>query len=558
MTEQERSIQIDQSSFALLRTALSGEATDFRSLTYEFGDAVRDALPRCLLNYTLSEQYKGDLPDVLSELGLPLNSLLDEAYEQDFSEPERKLVEALQSRIDFQAPRRDARDSVFQTFEHSGFDLQATREFVDEIRERQSQSHHSILDPQLIANRYWLQRPLGEGAFAVVYRCFDTVAQGHVAIKIVEPPRIPTTEELHGDVSERAITLEDGLIGDTTKSDRSASASTPVVFEALLCISLQHQNILPILDWGHLDRGRSYIVSKECYFDLSGRMTEARLTLAQACSIVAKIADALSTVHSQGIIHRDVKPANILIGEGDIPFLGDFGLACSLFEDSKTLAGTPGYMSPEQVKGVWLDGRTDLYSLGVTLYQLTTGELPFRGGLEHVMRCIKNEVPAPPRKLNPDIPKELEDLLLKAMSKDVTHRFQSANEMSTALSDLSMRLGDTPESARPLSRRYDDTYSLIEVSRGEISQGPKDKLSLAKNLERAAESYLTLRNLKGAAVCLKQALEVYSLAGATNEEGRVCWHLAKIFHDMGDHHNARQYATTAIRELLSEVVFWSE
>jgi len=175
----------------------------------------------------------------------------------------------------------------------------------------------------------------------------------------------------------------------------------------------------------------------------------------RAADVVARVADALDYAHSHGVIHRDVKPGNVIVGRDGLPMVTDFGLATE--EGGQTLTmtgdvfGTPQYMSPEQITGgqVHIDRRTDVYSLGVTLYELLTLEKPFAGETrEQVYRQILLKDPAPPKKLRAGVPRDLETIALKAMEKDPDTRYQTAGEMAADLRHFSR---DEPISAKPPS-----------------------------------------------------------------------------------------------------------
>ncbi|HSJ58250.1 MAG TPA: protein kinase, partial [Anaerolineae bacterium] len=210
--------------------------------------------------------------------------------------------------------------------------------------------------------------------------------------------------------------------------------------EARAAAGLRHPNIVVIHDVGQHD-GTYFIVMEYLEGSTLKDLVEKEGPLhpTRSANIVEQLAAALDYAHQRGFVHRDIKPANIFVGEGDRVTLTDFGIAKAASETQQltrtgTLMGTPEYMSPEQAEGENVDHRTDLYALGVVLYQMLSGQVPFRGTTPHaVLHDIIYESPAPPRQVNPNLSPALEAVILKAIAKRPEQRFQRGADMSKAL-----------------------------------------------------------------------------------------------------------------------------
>jgi WD40 repeat protein/tRNA A-37 threonylcarbamoyl transferase component Bud32 len=275
--------------------------------------------------------------------------------------------------------------------------------------------------------RFELLEVVGRGAFGVVYRARDTELDRVVAVKV---PRL-------------------GTLTSPEEIDR-------FLREARSAAQLQHPGIVAVHDAGH-GGGTCFVV---CDFVAGPTLAEVLQTrpptAEEAARLAAGVADALHYAHAHGVVHRDVKPSNILLGEDGAPHLTDFGLArrdageATITLDGQVL-GTPAYMSPEQAGGEAhaVDGRSDVYSLGVVLYQLLTGELPFRGTTRMLLHQVLHDEPRPPRRLNDRIPRDLETVCLKAMAKEPARRYPTAGELAD---DLHRFLKGEPVRARPVGR----------------------------------------------------------------------------------------------------------
>ena len=265
-------------------------------------------------------------------------------------------------------------------------------------------------EPAQRIGRYRVERILGEGGFGVVYLAHDDQLQRPVAIKVPHPRLVSRPKDAEGYLAE-----------------------------ARTVAKLDHPHIVPVYDVGSTEDCPCFVVSKfieGC--TLAQRIKANRPSLAEAMEQVATVALALHYAHHKGLVHRDIKPGNILLDQEGTAYVADFGLALREQDVGKgpTYAGTPAYMSPEQARreGHRVDGRSDIFSLGVVFYELLVGRRPFTADSQaDLMEQITSFEPRPPRQYDDRIPKELERICFKALSKRAADRYSTAKDMADDL-----------------------------------------------------------------------------------------------------------------------------
>lgn len=267
---------------------------------------------------------------------------------------------------------------------------------------------------KLLAGRYELIEKIGEGGMAVVYKAKDRLLNRYVAIKILRPE----------------FTQDEQFL-ESFKRESQAAAG------------LQHPNIVSIYDVGRTGNINFIVMELVDGRPLSDLIKEkGRLDYKTTIDIAKQMASALSIAHKHQIIHRDVKPHNIMITSDGVAKLTDFGIAravsnATMVADTSKIIGSVHYFSPEQARGAYVDERSDIYSLGIVMFEMLTGRVPFDGEtpVEVALKHINEDVPSP-AKLVPGIPPALDKVVLKATDKYQTERYKSADEMLEALKNV--------------------------------------------------------------------------------------------------------------------------
>ncbi len=331
--------------------------------------------------------------------------------------------------------------------------------------------------------KFEIRREIGRGAMGVVYEGYDPLIKRVVALKTIR------ADQLTGDDPAAVI----------ARFRREAQAAG----------RLNHPNIVAIYDFGE-DNGVWYIAMelvqgrelKECF------ETNERFRIADIVRIMLQILNALDYSHRQGVIHRDIKPANIfLLPDGSVK-VADFGIAhieSSSLTQVGSVMGTPSYMSPEQIMGLPVDGRSDLFSAGVILYQFLTGERPFSGSATTTMQKVLKEEPLPPTTLNVQLPPAMDAVVRKALAKRADERFQTAQEFADALRAAAA----VPAAAVPAAAVPAATTSAPAATPG----GHSDPTIIANPVARAAN----------AATLAREAAQPPAHRGCAGEGGARTW-----------------------------------
>jgi serine/threonine protein kinase/Tfp pilus assembly protein PilF len=288
------------------------------------------------------------------------------------------------------------------------------------------------------AGRYQIIEELGKGGMGKVYKVFDQEVQAKMALKLIKPE----------------------ISADKNTIDRFRN-------ELRIARDVSHKNICRMYDLGR--EAGSYFITMEYVSgeDLKSFIRRSRqLVVGTAIFIAKQVCDGLSEAHRVGVVHRDLKPGNIMIDRDGNAKIMDFGIARSISVKGITgagvMIGTPEYMSPEQVEGKEVDARSDIYSLGIILYEMLTGQVPFEGDTPFTIGVKqKSEIPRNPKELNAQIPQDLSRLILKCLEKDKGRRYQSADELGADLEKIEQGI---PTKERPVPKRRTLTSKPVTVT----------------------------------------------------------------------------------------------
>jgi len=288
------------------------------------------------------------------------------------------------------------------------------------------------------AGRYQIIEELGKGGMGKVYKVFDQEVQAKMALKLIKP----------------------AVSADKNTIDRFRN-------ELKIARDISHKNICRMYDLGR--EAGNYFITMEYVSgeDLKSFIRRSRqLVVGTAIFIAKQVCEGLAEAHRLGVVHRDLKPGNIMIDKEGNAKIMDFGIARSISVKGITgagvMIGTPEYMSPEQVEGKEVDQRSDIYSLGIILYEMLTGQVPFEGDTPFTIGVKqKSEIPRDPKELNAQIPQDLSRLILRCLEKDKDKRYQSAGELGADLEKIEKGI---PTTERPIPKRRTVTSKPITVT----------------------------------------------------------------------------------------------
>jgi serine/threonine protein kinase len=301
-----------------------------------------------------------------------------------------------------------------------------------------------------VIERYEIEEQIGQGGMTTVYKARDLKANRRVAVKILSPVLL----------SDQRFLIRFRREVETLQR-------------------MHHPNIVPVLDYVDHPQTPCIVMPLLPGGTLHNRIDEGPLSAIEGARIMDQIASALHYAHGHGIIHRDVKPSNVLLDEEGNAYLSDFGLVrlqdVSLNLTGSTVVGTPAYMSPEQCQGIEVDERSDQYSLAVLLFQLATGSLPFNGETPIAVAMQHVNTPLPrPRLRNPRIPAMVEQVLIKALAKHPSQRFDSVDQFNQAFQE-SIGVAIDPSKDTPIFRQRFETMTAVLPTPAELESMALEK-----------------------------------------------------------------------------------
>ncbi len=341
--------------------------------------------------------------------------------------------------------------------------------------------------------QYEIVAPLGQGGMANVYKAYHERLDRHVAVKVMH----------------QAMMQDDNFLNRFQR-------------EARIVAKLEHPNIVPVYDYSE-HNGIPYLVMK--YIEgptLKRYSLKVGLTLEQTANIMTELAKALDYAHSRDVLHRDMKPSNILMDMQGKPYITDFGLARIAQAGSSTISsdmmlGTPYYISPEQAKGEKdLSGRTDIYSFGVILYELITGAIPFVADTPYaIVHAHIYQAPPAPGERNPDLPVALDPVILRALAKNPAERYPTA---SALMVDFNAAIASTP-----MDMPVEKSTTPIRPTETKGTPSPANVVAApiaARTTDASSEEKQTSTDSKGKKIEIEGSLDLGSLA---NQLSKVDW-----------------------------------
>ena len=325
-----------------------------------------------------------------------------------------------------------------------GTPLPSSKDIRPEVTETIQTPIKELTTGSTFAGRYQVIEELGKGGMGRVYKVFDTKIKEKVALKLIKPE----------------------VASDKETIERFNN-------ELRLARRIRHKNVCGMFDIGEVE-GAHFITMEYVHGeDLKSMIRMAAgLSIGAVLSIGKQVCDGFAEAHNLGVVHRDLKPQNIMIDKGGNAKIMDFGIARSIREKGITgpsvMIGTPEYMSPEQAEAKEIDHRSDIYSLGIILYEMATGRVPFEGDTAlSVAMKHKGEIPKNPKQFNPNIPDDLSGVMLKCLEKDRAKRYQTAAEVRSELEKIEKGIPTTervvPERKTLTSREITVKFSLKKL-----------------------------------------------------------------------------------------------